>query len=188
MKHLRDDDLRAWLGAEARGDDRAAEEALTRALRRVARPSPAPGFAERVLARTRSEASRDRVPKGVRSFAGLARSIVALALVSLAMLATLVFLVGLTHPVWMDVTFEGFSFSSLTELVVSLLGGAVQSLVNLAAFFTKAYDVALLAGARAARSSTAAVGVIVGFLLAWSAFGALRLLIARERKLGYAST
>ena len=185
---MTDEHLSTWLRAEVQGDEQAAEAALRRAFQRIPRPSPAAGFADRVLARTRREASRQPALSPPDVLLRTIRILCVLALVSLAMFGSGALLLGVSHPIWLELPAEGMSVSSLTDLAASLLSGLVQLAAGFFAFASRFTEVIALAGDRAARSSTAAVAVAVGLLVAWSAFGALRRLITREGKSVYART
>jgi hypothetical protein len=113
--------LRQWLKAEAAGNVGRAEVALRSVFRRLADPSPSPGFAEVLMARLLPISLREQIPVGWRLL--LAASLVLVAL-SVAVLPLVVWPVA-----------DGIPFSSVIGLAASVVVAASQALAGWLSFW-----------------------------------------------------
>jgi hypothetical protein len=173
-------ELERWLAAEAADAPRAeealdaspqADEALVALFAAVPRPSPRPGFADRVLARA--------LPAAVP---GVRRRALAWLLAALAGATALVLVPWLLGPVTAALS----GGTGVTGFLADGVARASQLLAGLLLALDKLFELARGFAADSARNPALAGGVLVALGLAASALLALQRTLSRERMLSYA--
>lgn len=172
------DRLHRWLAAEGGGDDAAAEAALAAVFQRLPAPAPRAGFAQRVLvAAGKASPVAAAPPRAVRWAVAAMLAVVGSVLVLL--------------PIWFGKLLEslGYSRFGLAEAMESLAEAVSSASHWLAEALTAVHKASVLTDSLSMVLDTpqAAAAAVAGVAVASLALRLLAQLLARERKVRYAS-